>query len=145
MGVQSIGFSERVVLTCQHLLHFGMGSLNHSTVQDLCDANVAVERLKAEPFLGIKLPHIPFSPSALGHSSGCFLGKCCRGSQSRCFSWLVQTSPGLWKQYAFSFCFVESQVSLFEAKVFKYVGCRNSDHVLRLWQRLSGYADSSKN
>ena len=36
----------------------GMGSLNQSTVQDLCDANVAVERLKAEPFLGVKLPFI---------------------------------------------------------------------------------------
>ena len=36
-----------------------MGSLNHSTVQDLCDANMAVERLRAEPFLGVKLPHIP--------------------------------------------------------------------------------------
>ena len=41
------------------LASLGMGSLNHSTVQDLCDANMAVERLKAEPFLGIKLPHIP--------------------------------------------------------------------------------------
>ena len=28
-------------------------------MQDLCDANAAVERLKAEPFLGIKLPLIP--------------------------------------------------------------------------------------
>ena len=37
----------------------GMGSITRSTVQDLCDANTAVERLKAEPFLGIKLPHIP--------------------------------------------------------------------------------------
>ena len=36
-----------------------MGSLNHSTVQDLRDANVAVDRLKAEPFLEVKLPHIP--------------------------------------------------------------------------------------
>ena len=33
-----------------------LASLNHSTVQDSCDANVAVERLKAEPFLGVKLP-----------------------------------------------------------------------------------------
>ena len=41
------------------LASLGMGSLNHSTVQDLCDANMAVERLKAEPFLGVKLPHIP--------------------------------------------------------------------------------------
>ena len=36
-----------------------MESVSHSTVQDLCDANMAVERLKAEPFLGVKLPHIP--------------------------------------------------------------------------------------
>ena len=41
------------------LASLGMGSLNHITVQDLCDANVAVERLKAEPLLGVKLPHIP--------------------------------------------------------------------------------------
>ena len=36
-----------------------MGSINHSTVQDLSDANTAVEWVKAEPFLGIVLPHIP--------------------------------------------------------------------------------------
>ena len=41
------------------LASLGMGSLNHSTVQDLCDANMAVERLRAEPSLGVKLPHIP--------------------------------------------------------------------------------------
>ena len=34
-------------------------SINRSTLQDLCDANTAVDRLKAEPYLGIKLPHIP--------------------------------------------------------------------------------------
>ena len=72
-----------------------MGSLNHSTVQDLCDANVAVERLKAEPFLGIKLPHIPihqvrwatvqdasWANAAEDHSQGAFL--------------VGATSPGLW-------------------------------------------------
>ena len=41
------------------LASLGMGSLNHSILQDLCDANMAVEQLKAEPFLGVKLPHIP--------------------------------------------------------------------------------------
>ena len=41
------------------LASLGKGSLNQSTVQDLCDANVAVDRLKPEPFLGIKLPHVP--------------------------------------------------------------------------------------
>ena len=66
------------------LASFGMGSLNHSTVQDLCDANAAVERLKAEPFFGIKLPHIPIhkvrratvqdaSNAAENHSQGAFL------------------------------------------------------------------------
>ena len=77
------------------LASLGMGSLNHSTVQDLCDANVAVERLKAEPFLGIKLPHIPFhqvrwatvqdaswANAAEDHSQGAFL--------------VGATSPGLW-------------------------------------------------
>ena len=41
------------------LASLGMGSINRSTVQDLCDAITAVERLKAEPYLGMKLPHIP--------------------------------------------------------------------------------------
>ena len=50
-GARSIGSNERADLTYRHR--------HHSAVQDLCDANVAVERLKAEPFLGIKLPHIP--------------------------------------------------------------------------------------
>ena len=40
------------------LASLGMGSINRSAVQDLCDANTAVERLKAEPYLGIKLRHI---------------------------------------------------------------------------------------
>ena len=77
------------------LASLGMGSLNHSTVQDLCDANVAVERLKAEPFLGVKLPHIPiqhvrwatvqdasWANAAEDHSQGAFL--------------VGATSPGLW-------------------------------------------------
>ena len=41
------------------LASLNMGSINHSTVHDLCDANRAVERLKAEPFLAIRLLHIP--------------------------------------------------------------------------------------
>ena len=36
----------------------GMGSINHSTVSDLCDANAAVEQLKAAPYLGLSLIHI---------------------------------------------------------------------------------------
>ena len=64
-------------------------------MQDLCDANVAVERLKAEPFLGVKLPHIPihhvrwatvqdasWANAAEDHSQGAFL--------------VGATSPGLW-------------------------------------------------
>ena len=39
----------------------GMGSINQSTVQDLCDANAVVELLKADPYLGILLPHIPLN------------------------------------------------------------------------------------
>ena len=41
------------------LASLGMGSLNHSTVQDLCDANDS------------------HSPCALGNCSRCILGKCC--------------------------------------------------------------------
>ena len=72
-----------------------MGSLNRSTVQDLCDANMAVERLKAEPFLGVKLPHRSHSPSALGYRSGRFLGKA--GEDHSQGAFLVgAASPGLW-------------------------------------------------
>ena len=55
-------------------------------MQDLCDANMAVERLKAEPSLGVKLPHIPihqvrwatvqdasWASGAEDHSQGAFL------------------------------------------------------------------------
>ena len=68
-----------------------MGSLNHSAVQDLCDANVAVQRLKAEPFLGVKLVHqvrwatvqdASWANAAKDHSQGAFL--------------VGATSPGLW-------------------------------------------------
>ena len=68
------------------LASLGMGSLNHSTVLDLCDANMAVERLKAEPFLGVKHPHVPihqvrwatvqdasWANAAEDHSQGAFL------------------------------------------------------------------------
>ena len=41
------------------LASLGMGSISRSTVQELCNGNTAVERLKAEPYFGIKLPHIP--------------------------------------------------------------------------------------
>ena len=80
------------------LASLGMGSLNHSTVQDACDANVAVERLKAEPFLGIKLPHIPvhqvrwatfrdasWADAAEDQSQGAFL--------------VGATSPGPWNSF----------------------------------------------
>ena len=68
------------------LASHGMGSINRGTVQDLCDANTAVERLKAEPYLGIKLPRIPlhkvrwatiqdasWANAAEDHSQGAFL------------------------------------------------------------------------
>ena len=80
------------------LASLGMGSLNHSTVQNLCDANAAAGRLKAEPFLGIKLPHIPihqvrwaavqdasWADAAEDHSQGAFL--------------LGAASPGLWNNF----------------------------------------------
>ena len=86
-GVLSIGSNERrVQIDVSALASLGMGSINRSTVQDLCDANTAVERLKAEPYLGIKLPHIPlhkvrwatiqdtsWANAAEDHSEGAFL------------------------------------------------------------------------
>ena len=110
------------------LASLGMGSLDHSTVQDVCVANAAIERLKAEPFLGVKLPHIPihqvrwatvqdasWANAAEDHSQGAFLV----GAN---FSGIVAQPP-------ISLCFVESQVAPFETKVLKHVSCRNSDHV----------------
>ena len=71
------------------LASLGMGSVSHSTVQDLCDANMAVERLKAELLLGVELPHIllhqvrwatvqdaSWANAAEDHSQGAFLGWC---------------------------------------------------------------------
>ena len=127
-GVQSIGFSERVALTCQHWHHLAWRSLNHSTVQVLCDANVAVERLKAEPFLGIKLPHIPihqvrwatvqdasWANAAEDHSQGAFL--------------VGATSPGLWNNLPSPFASLSHKSHCLKRKCFKYVCCGNSDHV----------------
>ena len=81
-------------------------------MHDLCDANVAVERLKAEPFLVVKLPHNPihhvrwatvqdasWANAAEHHSQGAFL--------------VGATSHRTVEQSAFSLCFVESQVTLF--------------------------------
>ena len=105
-----------------------MGSLNHSTVQDLCDSNVAVERLKAEPFLRVKLPHIPihhvrwatvqddpWANAAEDHSQGAFL--------------VGATSPGLWNNLPSPFALLSHKSHCLKTKVLKYVGCRNSDHV----------------
>ena len=51
-----------------------------------------------------------------------------RGSQSMSFlGWC--NFPRTVEQPPISLFFVESQVSLFETKVFQYVSCRNSDHV----------------
>ena len=110
------------------LASLGMRSINRSTVQDLCDANTAVERLRAEPYLGIKLPHIPlhkvrwatiqdasWANAAEDHTQGAFL--------------VGATSVELWNNAPSPFCTVESQVSLSETKMCEYVGCRNSGHV----------------
>ena len=99
------------------LASLGMGSLNHFTVQDLCDANAAVERLKAEPFFGIKLPHIPihivrratvqdasWANAAEDHTQRAFFGWC--------------DFPGAVEQRSISLCFAEPQVSLSEKEVF---------------------------
>ena len=105
-----------------------MGSLSRSTVQDLCNANAAVERLKAEPFLGIKVPHFlihkvrwatvhdaSWTNAAEDHSQGAFL--------------VGATSLELWNNASAPFAFAAPQVSLSEKGVFKHVGLRNSDHV----------------
>ena len=83
----------------------GMGAINHSTVQDLCDANAAVEILKNDPYLGIQIPHIPlhrvrwatiqdasWANAAEDHSQGAFL--------------VGGTSPALWDNQAAPFACV---------------------------------------
>ena len=126
-GAQSIGSNERP-LDVSALTSRGTGSLNHSTVQDLCDANTAVERLKAEPFLGVKLStHFPFT-KCVGLPLRTLPGQTPPRITVKEVSWLVQLPKDCGKT-PISLCSVESQVSLFETKVLKYVSCRNSDHV----------------
>ena len=72
-----------------------MGSLNHSTVQDWCDAKVAVERLKAEPFLGVKLPHIPIHQVRLATVQDASWANAAE-DHSPGASLVGATSPGLW-------------------------------------------------
>ena len=108
------------------LASLGVGSVNHSTVQDLCDANMAVERLKAEPFLGVKLPHITIHKVRWATVQDASWANAPRITVKEA-SLVGATSPGLWNSLPSPFCFVESQVSLFETK--EYVTCRNSDHV----------------
>ena len=120
------------------LASLGMGSLNHSTVQDLCVANVAVERLKAEPFLGVKFPHIPirqvcwatvqdasWANAAGDHSEGTFL--------------VGAISPGLWSNLPSPLCFVEPQVSLLKNESAQVRWLQKLRSCLRPWQRSSGF------
>ena len=93
-----------------------MGSLIHSTVQDSCDENMAIERLKAEPFLGVKIPHIPIPPSALGYCSGHFWGERRRGSQ-------VQLLQGLWNNLPSPFALLSHKSLCLKRKCSKYVSC----------------------
>ena len=87
-GVLSIEFNERRRPDVSALESIGTGSINRKlSVQDLCDANTAKSKvLKAEPYLGIKLPHIPlhkirwatiqdasWANAAENHSKGAFL------------------------------------------------------------------------
>ena len=75
-------WAELLSDTCDNIT----AHVNQSTAQDLCDSKTAVERLKAEPFFGIKLPHIPihevrwatvqdasWANAAEDHSQGTFL------------------------------------------------------------------------
>ena len=39
----------------------GMSRILKATVQDLCDANISVAQVKADPYLGIIIPSIPIS------------------------------------------------------------------------------------
>ena len=110
------------------LASLGMRSLNQSTVQDLSDANAAVVRLKAEPFLGIKLPHIPihkvrgatvedasWANAAEDHSKGAFL--------------VGAISPELWNNAPSPFALPSHKSHCLKRKMSQHVRRRNSDLV----------------
>ena len=119
--------------------------MNHSTVQDLCDANTAVERLKVKPFLGIRLPHISihevrratiqdasWANTAEYHSQGGISGWC--------------NFAGVVGQRPVSFRFSEPQVPQSEKKVPEHVGRRNTDHARSLGRvRMDPWAFRSVN
>ena len=80
------------------LASLGMGSLNHSTVQDLCDANMAVERLKAEPLFGVKLPHIPIHQVRLAAVKDASWANAAEDPSQGAFL-VGATSPGPWNNF----------------------------------------------
>ena len=98
----------------------GMGSLNQSTVQELCDANTAVERLKAESFLGIKLPHIPIHKVRWAAVQDASWANAAENHSQGAFFLIGATSHRTVEQHSISLCFAESQVSLSETKVSKH-------------------------
>ena len=124
-GAQPIGSNERVALTYQHWHHLAWDQSITVPCKILCDAKVAVKRLKDEPFLGVKLPHIPihhvrwatvqdasWANAAEDQSQGAFL--------------VGATSPGLWNNLPSPFALLSHKSHCLKRK---YVGCRNSDHV----------------
>ena len=91
------------------LASLGMVSLNHSTVQDLCDTNTAVERLKLN-LSSESSSHIPIhqirwatvqdtskANAAEDHSQGAFL--------------VGATSPGLWNNLPSPFALCKHNTS----------------------------------
>ena len=124
-GTRSVGFKEKAALTCQHWHHLAW---DHNTAQDLCDANMAVEQLKAEPFLGVKLPHIPihqgrwtnvqdasWANAAEDHSQGAFL--------------VGATSVKLWDNAPSPFALLSHKSHCLKRKCASTLAAENSGHV----------------
>ena len=60
------------------LASIGMGCINQSTVNDLCEANKAVDILQDDPYIGILIPHIAPSQLKSATIQDASLGKCRR-------------------------------------------------------------------
>ena len=98
-GARSINWVQRETRpNVSALASLGNGSLNHSTVQDLYDANMAVERLKAELFLGVKLSHIPFHQVRWATVPDASWANAAEDHSQRAFL-AGAISPGLWNNF----------------------------------------------
>ena len=82
-----------------------MGSIGTSVVQDMCEANAAVEQLKADPYLGILLPHIPLDQVRWATIQDASWANAAEDRSQAAFL-AGATSPALWSNQAAPFALV---------------------------------------